>query len=784
MALVALASSTSASHLAGDLDARRTMPNADDVTSQPTVLRPIRGLTFDSVAGIHSRDTSGLDRFKPAEVAHMLFGNIAGDNEINIANMTMYAMNGLPIVMMEAFEDLTKSVDCDGNDGELSLSFESKDAYHSAISTWGYIHEDKNANFLMITNHDGCGPQGERQCYTVTDVDNDDEKLSVVLKATRAQWKEVAGSFDLDFGKAALRPSGPRTLRARFDFDDFLDKIVDKGKGVIDRIKDIGDGDLSKTLAIPVAVGQENTKVLLFEDFTTNPPKLKLSCLNCFVEGNFKTTGTIKVDNFKPKEISLVVKPENFRAAIELQAELAQKNPDSEVLSFGKTIFEGPIPGAGIVVPGIFSLGATAEFKIAGDVGLIGRGTITFGGRSSLPNGASVKVDLVNFEKSGVAGFDTIETEPVFDVEKTSLTLNIGVGPQVALALGVEVLEDTGVEAALNFGVPKLNLNVTAGFDDNGFCKEGDKVTSGIKSVSAAHFDMSLTVKGKVGDVKQTAFDRKLVLTREYQNIQKNPPPYIVAHPSESNILEWHYILTGPPKTPYENGQYWGTLIFPPNYPFAPPAIRMHTPSGRFQPSSRLCLSISDFHPKSFNPAWEVSTILIGLMSFMTSEEMTTGSVSASNAERKVYAARSRWWNSTGGGSHIKAVAGVTSTIKGIANIKAGDGGKKFRAEWPEVDEENWEWINNNRIDPATGQILPDPNVASSSALGDGSNCSPETNALRKRPGGSVAPLGAVMEGGQRARDVGESWFRRHKVWICFGMVLGYALFSRLIEGI
>lgn len=47
-------------------------------------------------------------------------------------------------------------------------------------------------------------------------------------------------------------------------------------------------------------------------------------------------------------------------------------------------------------------------------------------------------------------------------------------------------------------------------------------------------------------------------LTKEYQLIQKNPPPYIVAHPSESNILEWHYVLTGPPDTPYEGGQYWG----------------------------------------------------------------------------------------------------------------------------------------------------------------------------------------------------------------------------------
>ncbi|RAO73791.1 uncharacterized protein BHQ10_009803 [Talaromyces amestolkiae] len=237
-------------------------------------------------------------------------------------------------------------------------------------------------------------------------------------------------------------------------------------------------------------------------------------------------------------------------------------------------------------------------------------------------------------------------------------------------------------------------------------------------------------------------------LTREYQNIQKNPPPYIVAHPSETNILEWHYILTGPPKTPYENGQYWGTLIFPPEYPFAPPAIRMHTPSGRFQPSTRLCLSISDFHPKSFNPAWEVSTILIGLLSFMTSEEMTTGSVSASDSERRLFAARSRWWNSTGGGSQTNIPAGVTATSKGINNIKAGDGGLKFRTEWPELDQENWRWIKDNRIDAATGHIIPDPNALTSN------HCSPETSALRRRPAGSGPRLGAVMEDSQRPAAV------------------------------
>ncbi|KAG9229492.1 ubiquitin-conjugating enzyme [Amylocarpus encephaloides] len=258
-------------------------------------------------------------------------------------------------------------------------------------------------------------------------------------------------------------------------------------------------------------------------------------------------------------------------------------------------------------------------------------------------------------------------------------------------------------------------------------------------------------------------------LTREYKAISENPPPFIVAHPSETNILEWHYILTGPPDTPYQNGQYWGTLIFPPNYPFAPPAIRMHTPSGRFQPSSRLCLSISDFHPKSFNPAWEVSTILIGLLSFMTSEEMTTGSVGGTEAERKWAALRTRWWNNTGGGSF----KGEGSTVSQKGNIKAGDGGVKFRTEWPELEAENWKWMKENRIDAATGNVTPDPDAPPSNS------CGPVTGL--RRPSGSQAIAGAVVEGGRAVGEEGRSWVARHKLLVAGSVIFTYVLIARLL---
>lgn len=168
----------------------------------------------------------------------------------------------------------------------------------------------------------------------------------------------------------------------------------------------------------------------------------------------------------------------------------------------------------------------------------------------------------------------------------------------------------------------------------------------------------------------------------------------------------------------------------------------------------------------------------------MTSEEMTTGSVSASESERKILAARSRWWNSTGGGSHAKAVAGVSPSTRSIGSVKAGDGGLKFRTEWAELDQENWKWMRENRVDPATGQFLPDPssNIGSSANGGSGTMCSPEASALRRRHAGSAAGLGAVMEGGQAARDVGQSWIRRHKMWVGLVVVLGYALLIRLFD--
>ncbi|GKA97164.1 ubiquitin-conjugating enzyme E2 34-like protein [Tanacetum coccineum] len=135
-------------------------------------------------------------------------------------------------------------------------------------------------------------------------------------------------------------------------------------------------------------------------------------------------------------------------------------------------------------------------------------------------------------------------------------------------------------------------------------------------------------------------------LQKEYRALCKEPVSHVVARPSPNDILEWQYsslhvcditlcfqimywkevkehlLQVGLPILSFLNvlcGYYYGKIKFPPEYPFKPPGISMTTPNGRFMTQKKICLSMSDFHPESWNPMWSVSSILTGLLSFMVS---------------------------------------------------------------------------------------------------------------------------------------------------------------------
>jgi ubiquitin-conjugating enzyme E2 J2 len=144
-------------------------------------------------------------------------------------------------------------------------------------------------------------------------------------------------------------------------------------------------------------------------------------------------------------------------------------------------------------------------------------------------------------------------------------------------------------------------------------------------------------------------------LTKELKALHKDPltDPVIRVAPNERNILEMHYVIEGSKGTAYEGGVYHGKLLFPKEYPLKPPGVMMMTPSGRFQEGRRLCLSMSDFHPETWNPMWSVSTILQGLYSFMIETKPTMGSLETSYRKKRQLAAQSLEFNVKGHGDAL-----------------------------------------------------------------------------------------------------------------------------------
>ena len=134
-------------------------------------------------------------------------------------------------------------------------------------------------------------------------------------------------------------------------------------------------------------------------------------------------------------------------------------------------------------------------------------------------------------------------------------------------------------------------------------------------------------------------------LGKEWKEISTDDCPDYKAFPVEGNLFEWHFIIRGPTETPFEGGVYHGRISLPPDYPFKPPTVIFTTPSGRFQPHTKICLSITGFHPEYWQPAWGIRTAIMGLMSMLPVKDAgSLGSIVCTEEEIKQFAKLSRTW--------------------------------------------------------------------------------------------------------------------------------------------
>eukprot|EP00924_Labyrinthula_sp_SR-Ha-C_P002797 augustus_masked-scaffold_13-processed-gene-7.43-mRNA-1 protein AED:0.10 eAED:0.10 QI:0/-1/0/1/-1/1/1/0/225 len=131
----------------------------------------------------------------------------------------------------------------------------------------------------------------------------------------------------------------------------------------------------------------------------------------------------------------------------------------------------------------------------------------------------------------------------------------------------------------------------------------------------------------------------------DIKELRKNSSQHFHAVPSE-DIFRWNFILLGPDdaESPFYKGRYHGQILLPQSYPFSPPSIIFLTQTGLWEINKKICLSISDFHPEHWQPAWGIRTMLEAIRSCMLDPKSVQGSIGyleTSDEVKKEYAEKS-----------------------------------------------------------------------------------------------------------------------------------------------
>jgi ubiquitin-conjugating enzyme E2 J1 len=135
-------------------------------------------------------------------------------------------------------------------------------------------------------------------------------------------------------------------------------------------------------------------------------------------------------------------------------------------------------------------------------------------------------------------------------------------------------------------------------------------------------------------------------IMKEVKELSEDTCVDYAAWPLDENIFEFHFTVRGPRDSPFEGGMYHGKILLPPEYPFKPPHFYFLTPSGRFEVGRKICLTISSYHPESWQPSWSIRTALIAIIGFFPSPAHgAIGSVDATDEVRISMAKKSVDWS-------------------------------------------------------------------------------------------------------------------------------------------
>ena len=156
-----------------------------------------------------------------------------------------------------------------------------------------------------------------------------------------------------------------------------------------------------------------------------------------------------------------------------------------------------------------------------------------------------------------------------------------------------------------------------------------------------------------------------------YRNMISMNTPFNVSNeeigirlsPVPGNLLEFHFSFTGIEGSAFDGGIYHGRILLHPDYPRKAPAICVLTPTGRWEVGKDICLSASAHHQETWDPLWNLRTLVMGLRGHILTQPREIGAISTTVEHQRKLASLSRDWSCPiCGVSHADLVPGANTT--------------------------------------------------------------------------------------------------------------------------
>lgn len=381
--------------------------------------------------------------------------------------MTMFTAEDELIISMERFAHVLERVTCNES---MSMSFRSNSSYQHAIKAWDWVNFNENRTFVMIANAQGCGAAKSRQPWVVSWAEYDPKHLTVHLNATKKEWKEVAHSYNMDFGQYAPAAPSNHTKRLSFDHSVSLDLTAE------------APVEFFTQLTIPDGIS------------------FSLTCTKCGTRGTLLMSGHIETSWFHMTSFTVQAVPQGVAADLNMKFSLAMVIPGTTFSPEPITFFT--IPLGGFSIPGILQLGPALTLGAGVSiVGLQGSASIAAAISATIPDTAIAEYQLVEPRGATFSGWEPQFSNGPLDISE-ALTASVDVFGRAEVGVALEIF-GTGIDVGIVLKIPDVVLSASLVHDDKGVCadklhKEG--VSLGLSIGAALSLSGSTKVLGSMNE--------------------------------------------------------------------------------------------------------------------------------------------------------------------------------------------------------------------------------------------------------------------------------------------